>query len=172
MRFALLLLFTAMVINICKKEENQSASTQNSILTEDDLPTIRALYNKAISLNSTATGSSLSFPKFIRAGDVNWEFFSVQHRKDGSVVTEFDLKSDTGVLTLTKLNPGDTIKYRNRTTVSFIKFKNGNRLNFYTTIVEDLAEKGKNSVINNVQYTVIPKEFTGLIMYFTLEKNI
>jgi len=137
-----------------------------------DISALKEIYNKAIgSSNGVKTLSNNSTLNFIRTLNVNWDTYTLQKRKDSSIVAEFDMKNDTGLYVLKKLNFGDTIKYKNQTTVTFIKFKDGSRLNFFTKIIEDLTLPGSHSVLNKLHYNQVPYGFTGMILYYTLDRQ-
>ena len=167
-----LLVTTAFIINSCRKDSKQSANSgQVSGTINANIPALQALYNNAISGNHLSTQSNGKAFNFIRSLTVDWGSYTLQKRQDSSIVAEFNMKNDTGLFSLKPVNPGDTIKFINKTTVTFITFKNGSRLNFFTKIIEDLTAPGKHSVMNNLHYNQIPSGFTGEILYYTLDLN-
>jgi hypothetical protein len=165
--FLSLSLVIIVLIDSCRKDATKTTSSPNT-MAQINIATIKELYNNAMASNNSAGLVNKSPLNLIKTIDVNWNSYNVQNRKDGSAVAEFNMNNDTTLITLKSYNLGDTIKYRNKTTVNFIKYNNGKQLNFYSKIIEDLNERGKKSVINNVHYMQIPKSFTGLILYYTL----
>lgn len=168
------LLTPSVIIYSCQKEikENNLVQQPQQGLIQVDIAALKDIYNKAISSsNGSQTLSHNSTLNFIRTLNVNWDTYTLQKRKDSSIVAEFDMKNDTGLYILKKLNFGDTVKYKNKTTVTFIKFKDGSRLNFFTKIIEDLTLPGSRSVMDKLHYNQVPYGFNGMILYYNLDRQ-
>jgi hypothetical protein len=114
------------IIHGCQKENKQPLDPQEFNTLNNNIPALKDIYSKAIAGSMLKTFSTnISGPKLIRSRDVDWGTYTLQRRSDSAIIAEFDIKNDTGLYTLKKLSVGDTVKYANRTTVTFIKFKNG-----------------------------------------------
>lgn len=166
-------ILAAIAIHSCKKDSHQTPDKPlTSGTINADIPALQTIYTKAVGssslsmLNSGGRGLNL-----IRTLDVDWNTYTLQKRKDSSIVAEFDMNNDTGRFDLKQLKAGDTIKYINKTRVVFIRYKNGSRLNFFTKIIEDLTAPGSHSVIQDLHYNNIPLGFNGLIVYYTLDRQ-
>lgn len=66
-----------------------------------DIDALKEIYSKSIvSNNNVKTLSNNSTLNFIRTLNVNWDTYTLQKRKDSSIVAEFDMKNDTGLYIL------------------------------------------------------------------------
>lgn len=147
-----LLVISALIVNSCRKDNKQSSVNHPLVMSINaNIPTLKVIYNNSI-INTKIQFSNHSSinVNLIRTLDVNWNTYTLQKRKDSSIVAEFDMNNDTSLFTLKKINPGDTLKFINKTTVTFIRFKNGNQLNFFTKVIEDLTSSGKHFVMNSI----------------------
>jgi len=169
---ALLTIVTIIIVHSCRKDNKHPADQPTLTTINADIPALKAIYTNTQNNNGLKTLSTGNgWLSLIRTVDVNWDTYTLQKRKDSSIVAEFEMKNDTGIFTLKKLNLGDSIKYASRTTVTFIKFKNGMRLNFFTKIIEDLTLSNHRSAIKNVHYNRVPSGFSGVILYYSLDKQ-
>ncbi|MBS1532006.1 MAG: hypothetical protein JSU01_17025 [Bacteroidetes bacterium] len=167
--FALILIIVAIVIHSCHKDTRSSINPSNALKSDInvDIAQLQKIYSSAIQGTSLKINSGNSGVNLIRTLSVNWNTYTLQKRKDSSIIAEFDMNNDKGVVALRQYKLGDTIRYVNKTTAVFIQFKNGSRLNFFTKIIEDLASAGSKSVLDKMHYGEVPLGFSGLILYYT-----
>lgn len=170
-----LLILTLIFVNSCRKDNRKVLpSPQSPLVTaiNADIPNLKVIYAKAMGSNGLSVksvgGKALNLIKTL---DVNWNTYTLQKRRDSSILAEFDMNNDTGLFVLQKLTPGDTIKYANKTDVVFIKYKDGSRLNFFMKVVEDLTVPASKEVIKSLHYGEVPPGFCGMILYYTLDRQ-
>ncbi|HVW96139.1 MAG TPA: hypothetical protein VHA56_09245 [Mucilaginibacter sp.] len=167
------LVVSALIIHACRKDVKNPLTQvpqKTDLISAASIDTLKTIYNNGIHSSYTVFNEPHGVINFINSLDVDWNTFTIQKR-NGSIVTEFEIKSDTGLFVLKKMFVGDTVKYRNRTTVTFIKFKDGRRLNFFTKIIEDLSMEKRRPIIKQLHYGRIPSAFSGVILYYSLDRQ-
>jgi len=169
--FGIVLISTMVIIHSCRKDKYGQSSPATATFKSGlavDIVQLQQIYASAIQSNPLLkTNSGNGNVKLIGNLSVNWNTYTLQKRKDSSLVAEFDMNNDTGVFALKQYRPGDTIRYINKTTAVFIKFNNGGRLNFFTKIIEDLTIPRSKSVIKKMHYNEVPLGFNGIVLYYT-----
>jgi hypothetical protein len=175
-RFCIILTFfvAGMIINSCRKDiHTGSLQTENTTLSQDDISELKALYSRGIVSGgglATAAAASQNFTNLVHGWTVNWSKYYAVTRTDNSRVAEFNLQDDSTLYVTRKTKAGDTVHYRNRTNAVFIKFTDGRQLTFLMKVIEDYTQT-KHAVISALHYRQIPATFTGLVIYYTLNRK-
>ncbi|WP_295653495.1 hypothetical protein [uncultured Mucilaginibacter sp.] len=157
----LLLIITAFIVNSCRK--NNSVSPETNIGNDIDLAALQKIYtNDSVPGNVLVTDKST----LIQTRDVIWgKIYFLQRAK--SRVLEFDINKDNNLWTLGAA-PSLT---KNKTSAVFLEFNDGSRLNFYMKVIENLQDSTSSSVIPYVHYNNIPANFSGQVMFYTLNRQ-
>ncbi|MFD1256393.1 hypothetical protein ACFQ3S_06250 [Mucilaginibacter terrae] len=168
-------LLLSTIIYSCKKGfTDQSIDAKAEVIEmtkEVDVAVLKNLYNQAVKPSGYQTRDLAGDAnRYIYGTEVDWDNFELVARQASKII-QFDVKNDTAALSLRKSTAGDLSKYRNRTSVVFLEFNDGSRLNFFMKIIEDLSQAGSVSVIDKVGYGYMPAKFNGLVMYFGLDKK-
>lgn len=169
--YCLLIFSLLTLIFSCKKDFKNAISSESQ---NDEIAILKSIYaketssktgNKILSSNTVSNGSSL-----INAKNVRWDHESIMSRS-GSKVTEFEVEEDSVFLSPKQFSQGESIRFRNKTSVVFIEKADRSRINFYMKVIEELPEKFGVPEIRNVSYNHIPYNFTGYILYYNLDKT-
>lgn len=173
----LIILLTALIIYSCKKNNVQEIAGTTAF-NNINLTKLQRLYNqytRPFVTRKYSTKSLLDTSKlnFILNLNVSWDKPYVFNRTDSNQVTEFSMKTDSGLFTLTQLQNDQPVNYRNKTSLIFVNNPSkphGKQLGFFMKVIEDLNSKSIGSVIDQVHYGRVPQEFSGMVLYFTLGK--
>jgi len=80
------------------------------------------------------------------------------------------MQADSDLIVTRQIKPGDSVFYKNKTAAVFIRLNDGTRLNFFMKVIEDYTQTHK-SVIGNLHYRQIPATFTGVVVFYTLDRK-
>jgi len=169
----LFIITTALVIHSCRKDVRMAGVQQPLTLNSSDINELQGIYASGTSGSklatlSTANGNDIG--NYVRNLNVKWDKYQAYLRADNSQLAEFDIESENFLLSTNQPKAGDTAYCRNKTEAVFIKFNNGHRLNVFMKVIEDFSQT-KQSVIKDLHYKQIPSTFTGLIIFYTLDRH-